>query len=69
VLKAPTQKQIRKFTSLSEGTDEESAYVMLHDGTALVVLYKDGKTEYRHIDRRGKDVVSQKLTLVMGLAR
>jgi hypothetical protein len=55
----PTKAQLKKLTSIAEPFAEESAYVMLADGTALAVLYEPenkglGVHHYEQVDRKGK---------------
>lgn len=65
----PTKKQLRKLTSLSEGTDEDSAYVMLHNGLALACLYADGKTKHVVVERNGALVSGNHISIPLGTPR
>lgn len=66
----PTRKQIRKLTSLSEGTLKESAYVMLANGHALAACYyPDGSTRHYVVERDGKLVDAKSYRVDLWVAR
>lgn len=64
----PTKKQLATLIRLADGYEEHSAYLMLHDGTALAALYERGDAHYRWVGRDGKQITGRRMRIPLGVS-